>query len=153
MSSPNNRKKVLFLCIHNSARSQMAEGILIFFYGKYYHVQSAGTHPQNIHPYAIEVMKEIGIDISSHKSKSVNLFSAEKFDYVVTLCDQAREQCPYFPRGKNFIHKSFQDPSLTQGNHEVVIESFRRIRDEIKSWIQTTFNPHNLQESSLNSHE
>lgn len=153
MFSSKNRKKVLFLCTHNSARSQMAEGILKSLYGKYYQVQSAGTNPQKIYPLAIKVMQEIGIDISYHNSKPVSQFQDREFDYVITVCDKAREQCPYFPRGKNFIHKSFQDPSLTQGTQEVVIESFRRIRDEIKSWIQITFNPHNIQESPLNSHE
>ena len=100
------KKSVLFLCSHNSCRSQMAEGLLKSYYSDSYDVFSAGIIPTNVNPYAVEVMKEIGIDISSNSSKSIDEFKDKKFDIVVTVCDDAKEVCPFFP-GKKILHKNF----------------------------------------------
>jgi len=135
-----NKKKVLFLCTHNSARSQMAEGILRSLYGDKYEVFSAGSVPGRLNPNAIEVMKEIGIDISSHYSKSIMDFFEEDFDYVVTVCSGSGENCPFFPGGKKQIHKDFEDPSSFSGSQEEVRKKFREIRDQIKKWIEEIFN-------------
>ena len=133
------KKRVLFLCTHNSARSQMAEGLLRDFYGDKFEVLSAGTEPSKVNPNAIEVMKEIGIDISSHYSKSVKDFIDENFDYIVTVCGGAKESCPFFPGGKEQIHKGFEDPSSFSGSAEEVLSKFREIRDKIKEWITDFF--------------
>jgi len=132
------KQKVLFLCTHNSARSQIAEGLLRTLYGNNYDAHSAGLEPTTLNPYAMEVMKEIGIDLSKQYSKSINDFKEIKFDFVVTVCDNAREACPFFP-GKKVIHKSFDDPVKFKGDIEEILEVFRSIRDEIKSWIIQTF--------------
>ncbi len=128
------KKKVLFICTHNSARSQMAEGILRSLYPEEYDVYSAGTEPTEINPYAVKVMDEIGIDISQHTAKNINEFIDEKFDYVITVCDQAQESCPFFP-GRKVIHKSFADPSRLEGSETEILEGFREIRDEITAWV------------------
>ncbi len=135
----NNKRKVLFICTHNSARSQMAEGLLNHLYGSIYEAYSAGAKPSDVHPLAVKVMKEIGIDISKNKSKSIKEFEGIKFDLVVTVCDSAKEECPYFPGGKEYIHKSFPDPSAHKGSEEEKLEFFRKVRDEIKKWIEETF--------------
>jgi arsenate reductase (thioredoxin) len=135
--SPN--KSVLFVCTHNAVRSQMAEAILNRLYGDRYTASSAGTDPTQIDPLVITVMKEVGIDVSSYKSKGLNVFQDYHFDYVVTVCDQANESCPYFPGGNLRIHKSFSDPSKFQGWHEDIIKEYRRTRDEIKNWIEKEF--------------
>jgi arsenate reductase len=135
-----NKKKVLFLCTHNSARSQMAEGILRSLYGDKYEVFSAGSTPDKLNPNAIEVMKEIGIDISSHYAKNVMDFIDKEFDYVITVCGGSGESCPFFPGGKKQIHKDFEDPSSFSGTPEEVREKFRKTRDQIKAWIVKTFN-------------
>jgi len=124
------KQKVLFICTHNAARSQMAEGLLRNIYGDRYEVFSAGIQPMQVHPLAVAVMKEIGIDISSHRSKSIEEFRGTNFDYVVTVCDNAKEGCPFFP-GKIIIHQGFTDPSD--------IDEFRHIRDDIKQWITELF--------------
>lgn len=134
------KERVLFICIHNSARSQMAEGLLRSLYGERYEVISAGTEPGEVNPNAIEVMKEIGIDISNHYSKNVKDFINEDFDYVVTVCGGARETCPFFPGGKKQLHKGFEDPSSFSGNKEEVLAKFREIRDNLKEWIEEFFN-------------
>jgi len=121
-----SKKNVLFLCTHNAARSQMAKGLLRKLYGQRYNVKSAGILPTQVHPLAIQVMNEIGIDISYHRSKSIDEFQAVSFDVVVTVCDHAKEACPFFP-GKNVQHKGFRDPST--------YEEFRQVRDEIQQWI------------------
>ena len=131
------KKRVLFVCTHNSARSQIAEGMLRHLYGDRYEVFSAGTKPSSVHPMAIRVMKEVGIDISDHRSKSVYEFLGEEFDYVITVCDSAREECPYFPGAKKYLHRSFVDPS-SAGRNEM-LHTFRRVRDEIRRWIEITF--------------
>ena len=133
------KSRVLFICTHNSARSQMAEGFIRHFYNDRYDASSGGTEPSRVNPYAIKVMEEVGIDISGHKSKSVKQFLDEKFDYVVTVCDKANEACPFFPGAKNTMHRGFQDPSLAKGTEEEIMEVFRSVRDEIKEWIGETF--------------
>jgi arsenate reductase len=133
------KKKVLFICTHNSARSQMAEAFLNALSSDRYEAYSGGTTPTQINPYAIKVMKEVGIDITGHRSKSVKEFLGQNFDYVVTVCDNAKEACPFFPGGANYIHKNFQDPSSCQGSEEEMLDCFRRIRDEIKDWLNQDF--------------
>ena len=133
------KEKVLFICTHNSARSQMAEGLLSALYDDRYEVYSAGTEPSSVNPYAVKVMAEIGIDISEHRSKSVDEFLAMNFGYVVTVCDQAKETCPFFPGGVKYYHKGFEDPSKFEGSEDEILSGFRRIRDEIRGWIEKTF--------------
>ena len=132
------KKRVLFICTHNSARSQMAEGLLRDLYSDRYEAYSAGTEETMVNPFAIETMKKAGIDISGHRSKTVEEFKGEVFDIVVTVCDNARETCPFFP-GKKVIHKSFEDPSRAEGSDEEVLAVFDRVRDEIRAWIEETF--------------
>jgi arsenate reductase len=132
------KKKVLFLCTHNSARSQIAEGLLNAFYNDKFQGFSAGIKPSHVSPYAIEVLRELGIDISDHKSKILKEFQNDNFDYVVTVCDNAKESCPFFP-GKNIIHKGFEDPASIDGSIEEIMEGFRKVRDEIKDWIIESF--------------
>lgn len=134
------KKRVLFLCTHNSARSQMAEGLFRDLYGDKYEVFSAGTKPGEVNPNSIEVMKEIGIDITNHYSKNIKDFIDEDFDYVITVCGGAKEACPFFPGGKKQLHKDFEDPSSFSGNKEEVLAKFREIRDELKEWIEDFFN-------------
>ncbi len=129
-----DKKTVLFLCTHNSCRSQIAEGFLNSLYANSYKAYSAGVEKTKVNSYAVEVMKEIGIDLSKHYSKTVQEFKGENFDLVVTVCDSARETCPFFP-GKKVIHKSFEDPSSVEGSVEEILSAFRKTRDEIKSWI------------------
>ncbi len=133
------KKKVLFLCTHNSARSQIAEGLLRHLYGSIYKVWSAGTAPSEVDPCAIEVMREIGVDISRHRSKSIAEFAEEEFDYVVTVCNHAKEACPFFPKGKKYLHRSFEDPSAFNGPQEEKLVRFRKVRDEIREWLRVTF--------------
>jgi arsenate reductase len=133
------KKKVLFICTENSCRSQMAEGILRYFKGDEYEVFSAGTNPSVVDPRAIKVMAEIGIDISGHKSKSVQEFLDKDFDFVITVCDKAKEACPVFYRGDKHVHWSFIDPKEARGSEKEVLQIFRRVRDEIKLRIQEEF--------------
>jgi arsenate reductase len=130
---------VLFLCTHNSARSQMAEGLLRALRGDRYEVHSAGTEPDGVNPYAVRVMAEIGMDIGNHRSKHVDEFRETAFDYVVTVCDNAKEACPFFPGAKKTIHKSFEDPSAFAGGTEDILAGFRRVRDQIRDWIEKKF--------------
>jgi len=139
MEQTEMKKKVLFICTHHSARSQMAEGLMRTLYPDRYVVFSAGTEPRGVNPYAVKVMGEIGIDISSHRSKSSDEFLDMKFDYVVTVCDQAKQVCPFFPGGKESIHKGFENPAAFKGNKDGKIAIFRRVRDEIREWIVETF--------------
>jgi arsenate reductase len=132
-------KKVLFICTHNSARSHMAEGFMNAFHGDRYSAFSAGTEPSALNPYAIRVMQEMGIDISGHRSKSVDEFMDQDLDYVVTVCDHAKESCPFFPGGQRPVHKGFQDPASVSGTEEERLVVFRRVRDEIRDWIEKTF--------------
>ena len=126
------RKRVLILCTGNSARSQMAEGLLRYEGGDRFEVASAGVAPTRLRPEAIVVMKEIGIDISGHSSKLVAEFTNQKFDYVITVCDNANEQCPVFPGETKRIHWSFDDPAAARGGDEERLSVFRRVRDEIR---------------------
>ena len=132
------KKKVLFLCTHNSCRSQIAEGLLRDFGNDNYESFSAGVKKTTVHTLAIKVMDEVGIDISNQFSKHIEEFKGTQFDYVVTVCDNAKEICPFFP-GKNVIHQSFKDPGLIDGTDEEKLKAFRKTRDEIKQWSVDTF--------------
>lgn len=127
------KKKIIFLCIHNSARSQMAEAILKKLYGDKYEVYSAGSKPTRVHPLAIEAMTEIGIDISEHISKPLDAFQGMEFDIAVTVCDP-QASCPFIPGAKAEIHREFDDPAESDD-----IKTFRRVRDEILHWIEDSF--------------
>ena len=127
----SNRKRVLILCTGNSARSQMAEGLLRDLAGDRFEVLSAGVSPTQVRPEAITAMREIGIDISNHYSKSVDEFRGQEFDYVITVCDNANLACPVFPGKTQRIHWSFDDPAKTDGDEETRVAEFRRVRDEI----------------------
>lgn len=131
------KKRVLFLCTHNSARSQMAEGLLRDMAGDRFDVESAGTEQTRVHPLAIEAMRELGIDLTSHTSKTVDAFDGQHFDYVITVCDRANESCPIFPGETTRIHWSFDDPSATTGSEEERLQSFRTIRDAIRERLST----------------
>ena len=133
-----SKKRILFICTHNSARSQMAEGYVNVYLNGTYEAKSAGTKPSIVNPYAIEVMSEIGVDISKNRSKSIHEFQNEQFDYVVTVCSDAEEICPFFP-GKEHLHKGFTDPSSMMAGEDDTIAGFRKTRDEIVSWIRDTF--------------
>ena len=126
-------KKVLFLCTGNSVRSQMAEGLLNALGSGQWKVQSAGVFPSYVHPLAIRVMEEIGIDISQQTSKPVDQFINEKFDDVITLCDYAAQVCPNFPGQGKRLHWPFEDPAAAIGTLEERLAVFRRVRDEIKT--------------------
>ena|SRR5438128_3146613 len=126
------KKRVLILCTGNSARSQMAEGLLRSLAGDRFEVFSAGTDPSFVRPQAMAVMKEIGIDISTHRSKSVNEFLNDDFDYVITVCDHANQRCPIFPGSVKRIHWSIADP-VVAGDEETVLGAFRDARDELQT--------------------
>jgi arsenate reductase len=128
-----SKKRVLFLCTGNSARSQMAEGFLRHMAGDRFEAFSAGVKPTQVNPLAIKVMAEAGIDISKHRSKSAMEFIGQQFDYVVTVCDNAKQTCPIFPGKYEKIHWDLEDPAEAQGNEEERLAFFRRIRDEIKN--------------------
>jgi arsenate reductase (thioredoxin) len=130
------KKRVLILCTGNSARSQMAEGLLRHDAGDRFEVESAGTKPGRVRPEAVVVMKELGIDISSHRSKHVNEFQGQSFDYVLTVCDNARESCPVFPGHAKRIHNAFEDPAPLQGTEEERLALFRRVRNEIWRYLK-----------------
>jgi arsenate reductase len=132
-------KKILFICTHNSARSHMAEGFVNALYGERYLAFSAGTEPSKVNPYAVRVMQEIGIDISDHRSKSVDEFLDQDLDYVVTVCDHAKEVCPFFPGGRKALHKGFQDPAAVAGTEDEKLSLFRRVREEIRDWVEKIF--------------
>lgn len=132
-----NLKRVLILCTGNSARSQMAEGLLRHTAGDMFEVQSAGVSPSSVRPEAIEAMDEIGIDISKHRSKSVDEFVGQDFDYIITVCDNAKEACPVFPGKARRIHKNFEDPpTASVGDHNSRMAIFRRVRDELRDWLK-----------------
>ncbi len=135
----SERKKILILCTGNSARSQMAEGLLKHITQNEYEIFSAGTKPSLIRPEAIEVLREVGIDISKNSSKSVDEFTNQKIDFVLTVCDSAREICPYFPAQTKLIHHSFEDPVEVQGNKKTRIQAFRNARDQIQKYLEDSF--------------
>lgn len=144
-----DKKRVLFLCTHNSARSQMAEGLLRALYPDRYEAHSAGVSATSVDPRSIQAMLEIGIDISSQRSKTAQQFQDTIFDLAVTVCDRAKQACPIistdlhlpvqFPKARKVIHRSFSDPAQAEGSEEEQLEAFRRARDEIKEWICQTF--------------
>jgi len=128
-----DKKRVLILCTGNSARSQMAEGLLRHDGGARFGVHSAGVSPTQVRPEAIEAMREVGVDISGQRSKSVEEFAGQAFDYVITVCDNARGQCPVFPAETRRIHWSFDDPAAAEGDESQRLAVFRRVRDEIRT--------------------
>jgi arsenate reductase (thioredoxin) len=138
----NRGKRVIILCTGNSARSQMAEGLLRHDGGDLFEVFSAGTHPGHVRPEAIKAMSELGIDISSHRSKSVNEFTNKEFDYVITVCDNAQEHCPVFPGAARRIHWSFDDPAAALGDEAARLAEFRRVRDQIRERLKGFITSH-----------
>ena len=145
-------QRVLFLCTHNSSRSQMSEGLLRARGGMQYQVFSAGTHPRAVHPLAIKAMAELGIDISEqagHRAKGIEEFETEPpMDLVVTVCDEAAEECPYFPRARRQEHWGFPDPSAATGTEAERLDVFRRVRDAIAARIDV-FVQHNHEHESI----
>ena len=133
------KPRILFICTANAARSQMAEGLLRAKYGDRYEVFSAGTRQSKVSTRAIAVMQEIGIDISHHRSKTLAEYEGVHFDLAVTLCDNAHAVCPVVPGAKKMVHHGFADPHLTPGTEEEVLDGYRKVRDDIAAWIETTF--------------
>jgi arsenate reductase (thioredoxin) len=133
------KKRVLFLCTANSSRSQMAEGIANHFWGDRLEAFSAGTQESFVNPKAIEVMKEIGIDISKHQSKNLTAFDGQNFDYVITLCGSANETCPLYIGGTKKMHVGFDDPAKAHGSPETILNEFRCVRDEMKEKLTAFF--------------
>ena len=131
----SDKKRVLILCTGNSARSQMAEGLLRHDAGDRFEVESAGTRPSSVRPEAIAAMQELGIDISAHCSKSVEKFAGQSFDYVITVCDSARESCPVFFGPAVQLHRSFEDPAASTGTDTERLAAFRRVRNQLRSWL------------------
>jgi arsenate reductase (thioredoxin) len=130
------KSRVLILCTGNSARSQMAEGLLRHDAGDRFEVFSAGVNPSKVRPEAIAVMRELGIDLSRQRSKHVDEFAGQSFEYVLTVCDHAREVCPIFPGKTVMIHHSFVDPASGGGSEEERLALFRRVRDEIRAYLR-----------------
>lgn len=130
------KKRVLILCTGNSARSQMAEGFLRHDAGAKFDVESAGTKPSCVRPEAIAVMQEIGIDIREHRSKHVDEFNGQAFDYVITVCDNARETCPVFFGDAQKLHHNFQDPAALVGSESERLDRFRRVRDQLREYLR-----------------
>ena len=131
-----DKKRVLILCTGNSARSQIAEGLLRHDAGERFTVESAGTKPSTVRPEARAVMKEVGIDITSHRSKHVDEFAGQDFDYVLTVCDNAKESCPVFFGKATRLHHSFNDPAAVEGSEETRLREFRRVRDELRAYLR-----------------
>jgi arsenate reductase len=132
-------KRVLFICSHNAARSQIAEGYLRARYGDTYEAFSAGTSASTVSPLAVRAMAEIGIDISAQRSKELGELIGEEMDVVVTVCDAAQAVCPMFPGAKQTIHASVPDPAAAIGTDDERLAVFREVRDEITAWIDVTF--------------
>ena len=141
MMKTETRQKVLFLCTHNSARSQMAEGLLRHLAGDKFEVHSAGTEATHIRPLATRAMAELGVDISGQGSKTLGRYLGETFEYVITVCDAANEACPVFPGAKNRLHWSFKDPSQATGTEEERLEVYRTVRDQIRKSIEKELIP------------
>lgn len=141
------RPRVLFLCTHNSARSQMAEGFLRALAGDRFEVSSAGTEATRVHPLAKRAMHEVGIDVSRHTSKTIDALLGQSWDYVITVCDSANERCPVFPERTTRLHWSFSDPSRAAGTDQERLQTFCRVRDQIharlRQWLE------NLEEPAL----
>jgi arsenate reductase len=132
-----DKKRVLILCTGNSARSQMAEGLLRHDAGDRFEVESAGTKPGHVRPEAIAVMKELGIDISGQRSKSVDEFAGQSFDYALTVCDNAKESCPIYPGHANRLHRNFEDPAAAEGSENERLTVFRRVRDQLRDYLRS----------------
>ena len=130
-----DKKRVLILCTGNSARSQMAEGLLRHDAGEKFEVESAGTNPSVVRPEAITVMQELGIDISKHRSKHIDTFQGQKFDYVITVCDNAKEACPVFFGAVKRLHHSFDDPAAFKGSEAERLTLFRQVRDDLRAYL------------------
>ncbi len=135
----NEKKKILFLCTHNAARSQMAEGFINSRYSDRYEAYSAGSEPTEVNPCAIEVMAEEDIDIAPQRAKSLDEFDNASFDYVVTMCADAQESCPIFPGGVDYLHHTFVNPGSAVGSDNDNCASFRHVSDQIKEWLMETF--------------
>lgn len=133
------KQRILFLCTHNSCRSQMAEGLTNHFLGESFQAFSAGTEATQVNPLAIKVLAELGIDSSVLRSKTLDEFAGQTFDYVVTLCGDANEKCPLFIGGVQRIHQGFNDPSQLMGREEDLLPEFRRVRNEIREWVVRYF--------------
>jgi arsenate reductase (thioredoxin) len=133
------KQSILFLCTHNSCRSQMAEALANHFLGNRCQAFSAGTEATRVNPLAIRVLSELGIDTSCQYSKTIEEFAGQTFDHVVTLCGHANENCPIFFGGVRRVHQGFEDPSRLIGSEEDVLPEFRRVRDEIKDWVMKYF--------------
>ncbi len=127
-------KKVLVLCTGNSCRSQIAEGYLRFYTGDKAEIYSAGVETHGVNPKAIQIMREDGIDISSHTSNNIDEYRDIDFDYVITVCDNAKERCPFFPTSAEKFHYNFPDPAKATGTEDQIMDEFRRVRDMIKSY-------------------
>ena len=132
----SGKRRVLILCTGNSARSQMAEGLLRHDAGEKFDVESAGTKPGSVRPEAIAVMREAGIDITGHRSKHVDEFAGQQFDYVITVCDNARETCPVFFGKAERLHHDFEDPAASTGSEQDRLAVFRRVRDELRNYLR-----------------
>jgi len=130
------KTRILFLCTHNSARSQMAEGMMRDLAGDRFEAFSAGTEATHVRPLAIRAMEEIGVDIASRESKTLDRYLGEPFDYVITVCDDANEACPFFPGARERLHWSFEDPSKAKGSEEERLAVFRRVRDGLLEQIE-----------------
>jgi arsenate reductase (thioredoxin) len=137
-----SKKQVLILCTGNSARSQMAEGLLRHDAGDWFDVESAGTKPSVVRPEAIAAMRDLGIDISALRSKHVDEFRQRRFDFVITVCDNARETCPVFFNATERLHHNFEDPAACQGSEAERREVFRRVRDELRQYLRDFANVH-----------
>lgn len=131
----HRRQRVLFICIHNSARSQMAEAWLRHLAGERFEAHSAGTQATRVRPLAIRAMAEVEIDISHQESKSLERYLNQPWDYVITVCDEANEVCPFFPGGKQRLHWSFPDPSRAAGSEEEQLAVYRQVRDAIRACV------------------
>ena len=140
MTAQQDKRRVLFLCTGNSARSQMAEGLLRHLGGTRYEVFSAGTKPVGVNALAIEAMREVGIDISKQRSKSVGEFARQEFAMVITVCDNAAEECPIFPGAPQRAHWSLPDPAAVSGTREEKLGAFRKVRDELERRIRSFAN-------------
>ena len=130
------KRRVLFVCVHNSARSQMAEGMLRAWAGDRYEVYSGGTEASHVRPEAIVVMGEVGIDISGHSSKTIERYMGQPWDYLIPVCEEACEACPYVPGAKQVLRWSFDDPSAATGTEEERLATFRRVRDEMAAQVR-----------------
>ena len=130
------KARVLFVCTHNSARSQMAEGLLRTLAGDRFGAHSAGTEATHVRPLAVRAMNEVSVDITGQESKTLERYLEEPFDYVITVCDDANEACPFFPGARNRLHWSIEDPSQADGSEDERLAIFRRVRDEIRERIE-----------------